>query len=149
MIVSDLKFLRADNALLKDIMLIEKSSFLTPWSEKSIEDMLKNENSYFIVAKTGEKIVGYISGILSFDEVSILNFAVLREYRNFGIGNKLLSFFIDYFIKNNVKKFFLDVRESNKNAISIYEKNGFEKIGLRKNYYNNPIENAVIYLKEV
>lgn len=78
------------------------------------------------------------------DEGYIFNVAVDGTHRNRGIGSALVETLVTYAKKNNLCFLTLEVRESNKNARSLYEKFGFIKVGERKNYYSSPAENAVL-----
>jgi ribosomal-protein-alanine N-acetyltransferase len=78
------------------------------------------------------------------DEAHITNLAVHPEYRGKGIGRMLLKGMIDYGIKNGIESFTLEVRESNLIAINLYSQLGFKKAGIRKGYYSDTNENALI-----
>ena len=80
----------------------------------------------------------------SIDEISICNVAVSESHRGKGVGSALVGYLLDFARKNQVKSLFLEVRESNINAISLYKKFGFEKTGLSKNHYSSPTENAIL-----
>ena len=116
------------------------SETLTPWSEQNI---ISSVNRDFILVYEEESIEGVIVFSRVLDECELLNFAVLNEKRGKGIGKELLKTSLsDKFLHSS--NIFLEVRESNTPAISLYKKMGFETIGTRKNYYANPQENAVL-----
>lgn len=142
----NIKIIQATNENIKDIFLIEQACFSTPWTEQSIADSVSNDSNYFNIAYAGGKPAGYMSMQLVQGEGDIMRVAVLPEYRRLGIGRALLS---ECFSVNHPDVVFLDVRENNIPAIRLYESFGFVNIGIRKNYYSNPIENAVIMHKEV
>ena len=131
-----------------DILHIEKSCFSTPYSKKMIVDMLLNDKYLYILAKC-DKICGCVGVNIVFDEADITNIAVLEEYRGRKIAEKLLLELIEQLKLRNVTKLHLEVRESNLSAINLYKKMNFNEISIRKNYYKNPIENAVTYTLEV
>lgn len=137
----NIKIIKATNENIKDIFLIEQACFSMPWTEESIALSIENESNYFNIVYTDGKPAGYMSMQLVQGEGDIMRVAVLPEYRRLGIGRVLLS---ECFSVNNPDVVFLDVRENNIPAIGLYESMGFEKIGIRKNYYSNPTENAVI-----
>ena len=130
---------------IKEIAELEKECFATPWSETSLRDELTNETARFYVLRDNEKLLGYIGSNNICNEVYITNVAVNSECRGKGYGQKL----VNHLLKQSEleKAFFatLEVRESNENAIALYEKCGFKKIGERKNFYSKPTENALIY----
>ena len=130
---------------IKEIAELEKECFATPWSETSLRDELTNETARFYVLCDNEKLLGYIGSNNICNEVYITNVAVNSECRGKGYGKKL----VNHLLKQSEleKAFFitLEVRESNENAIALYEKCGFKKIGERKNFYSKPTEDAFIY----
>lgn len=113
------------------------SETLTPWSEENIKSSIQKD----FVLLLGEKGVIVMSKVL--DECEVLNFAVCKDERGKGYGKTLLTAALDSdFAKNT--SVFLEVRKSNIAAISLYEKVGFCKMGERKRYYTNPLEDAVL-----
>jgi len=107
---------------------------------------IKDEYSYFLVAKENDKIVGYISSTLD-TYAEILNFFVVSEFRGKGIGNKLLNCVIQKAQDSKCKSIYLEVNEINENAIALYLKNGFIKDHIRKNYYKD--HDAYAMIKEL
>ena len=129
----------------QDIANIEKVSFSTPWSENAIKESMNAGTSFFI-ARLGDKVVGYIGLSSICGEGYVTNVAVLPEYRRLGIGQKILKYVINVF-KNELEFISLEVRVSNLPAISLYQKLGFQNVGLRKRFYTNPIEDAAVMTK--
>ena len=129
----------------KDIANIENNSFSTPWSEKAIRESM-DAGTIFYVACLNDKIVGYMGLSKIVGEGYVTNIAVLPEYRRLGIGEKILGYVIDN-TKAELEFISLEVRVSNIAAISLYEKFGFERTGLRKRFYTNPQEDAIIMTK--
>lgn len=128
------------------IAILEKECFSQPWSENALADELKNENSHFLVAVCDE-VAGYIGVQEICGEAYITNVAVFDKYRKLGIGRALIKAACDGAKKRNCEFITLEVRESNLPAIALYKSEGFEKAGVRKNFYSAPIENGVIYTK--
>lgn len=126
---------------------LEKQCFSQPWSEKSLAEELENENSYFLVAVCDE-IAGYIGVQEICGEAYITNVAVFENYRKQGIGRALLKAACKGAESRKCEFITLEVRESNSSAIVLYESEGFEIAGIRKNFYSDPTENGLIYTKK-
>lgn len=127
---------------------IEKKSFSLPWSEKSFEESIGLSHTIFLVAEQKQQILGYCGMYQVFDEGDITNIAVLPEYRGMGIAGRLLEALFGYSAERGIADITLEVRESNAPAIHLYEKYGFERVGIRKNFYEKPVEHAVIMWKK-
>ncbi len=129
---------------------IETSSFFRPMSKKDlVSDIEKNKHKrHFVYEKNGETVGFYIiSKIL--DEVEIYTIAVDELYRGQKIASNMLEHLINFSKEMKVSKIWLEVSTKNMPAINLYEKFGFEKIRLRKNYYSLTNEDAFIMLKEL
>lgn len=116
----------------------------SPWSINGFAEDIKSEHAYYGVAMNNKDCVGYIGYHLLFDEAEITNFVVEKDFQHQGIATQLLHAGLDQLKKKGCRKVFLEVRESNHPAIRLYEKNGFVQLGVRKNYYHQPNENAMI-----
>ena len=119
---------------------IEAEIFSVPWSIKSFKDALASEQNIYLKAETDGQIVGYCGIWTSFESADLCNIAVKKEFRKAGLGQKLL----EAAAAKGVERILLEVRQSNKAAIRLYEKNGFQTIGLRKSYYTKPVEDAIL-----
>ena len=122
-------------------------SFSDPWSMKLYADSLKNENDYNIVYETDGEIAGFAILSVSFEMADIADIAVDEQYRNKGIGDKLMKEMITYGKSVGVSDYALEVRQSNLPAISLYKKYEFEIEAVRKQYYRNPVEDACIMFR--
>lgn len=127
----------------KKVAEIEKECFSLPWSEASFEDSLAREDTVFLVCEDTE-VVGYVGMYLSFEEGEITNVAVTPAYRKRGCGNLLMEAIAKEAKERAAQCIILEVRVSNAPAISLYKKHGFEEIGIRKNFYEHPTEDAII-----
>ena len=127
------------------IAALEKATFSEPWSENSIRSELSNELSLWLVAADGEKIAGYIGSQTVLEEADMLNVAVDPAYRRQGIGRRLVEALIEALDAHCLS---LEVRVSNEPARALYESMGFRQVGLRKNYYQKPKEDALILRKD-
>lgn len=123
-----------------DVYEIEKACFSNPWSRADLAKQLDLETSHFIVADIDGRAVGYMGLQIFSGEGYVTNVAVLPEYRGQGIALAL----INEQLKNKMGFITLEVRESNIPAIRLYEKAGFENMGIRPKFYSNPTENAII-----
>lgn len=132
-----------------EIVIIEEKYIPDGWSEKGFSDWLKNKNTVVFKAVEDGEIIGFVNGSWVLDEAELLNIAVVEKSRRKGVAAMLLEALEKYLREKNAGKIFLEVREQNHVAISFYEKNGFEKNGLRKNYYSNPRDNGVLMMKKI
>lgn len=128
---------------IEQIFNLEKEIFKSSAFSKSyLNTLIKGDNSFIYVYLIDDKVCGYLMILDSMDVYEILAIAAVEEYRNKGIAQELLD-------KIKTKDIFLEVRESNKVAINFYKKNNFKEISIRKNYYSEPTENAIIMKLEV
>ena len=127
---------------------LEKLCFADPWSEMSIASELQNLWAYWLVAVQDDMVVGYIGSQSTIDETDVMNVAVHPDWRRQGIAAQLIENLIEELKKRGSHALMLEDRASNAPAISLYEKMGFRQVGLRKNYYRNPKEDALILRKE-
>lgn len=132
------------SAHIEEIAELEKECFSSPWSEESLKSELDNIFARFFVAFSDGKIAGYIGSHNVLGEVYITNVAVLPGFRRNGVGKALVEFLVEKMKSENAEFVTLEVRKSNNNAISLYEKCGFEKVGNRKDFYEKPREDAVL-----
>lgn len=134
---------------LDEIINIEKKCFSLPWLKNSFEKELLNQLAYYECAELNGKVIGYMGMWKVIDEGHITNVAVLPEYRNMGVASLLIEKMIQVCICSEINTMTLEVRESNKTAKKLYEKYGFEAVGIRPKYYQKPLENAVIMWKKI
>lgn len=139
-------FRRMTEADLDKVAEMEKNFFSTPWSKAGFEESLRQSYSHFFVVVTDE-IVGYCGVHNLGGDGEISNVAVAEKCRGKGIGYEMLELAMEEMRKEGVEAFTLEVRASNTPAIKLYEKLGFEKAGVRKNFYDNPTEDAIIMWK--
>ena len=127
---------------------IEKLCFNDPWSERSIASELDNRLSLWLVALDGERVVAYVGSQSVLGETDMMNIAVHPDYRRQGIAEALVVSLVEALKDQGNHSLMLEVRVSNEPARKLYEKLGFTQVGLRKNYYRNPREDACILRKE-
>ena len=130
------------------IAALERECFSDPWSEKSVASELENQLALWLVAVEGEIVVGYVGSQTVMDETDMMNVAVHPDSRRRGIAEMLVTALVEALKQLGSRCLTLEVRASNEPAKSLYEKLGFSQVGLRKNYYRNPREDALILRKE-
>lgn len=128
------------------IVRVENACFSTPWSIDAIKhEICENKLADFMIACDEENnIIGYIGIWTLLDECQINKIAVIPEKRKIGIGKTILNHVIELTRDMGVKSWYLEVRESNTAAQALYRSAGFSSVGTRKNYYINPVEDAVL-----
>lgn len=132
-----------------EIAEIERECFSSPWSENALKEELDNPNARFFVALDNGKTVGYIGVHSVLDENYIDNIAVAPKFRKKGIATALLAFLEAYVKTKNASFISLEVRKSNEEAIRLYERCSYKRVGERKRFYTLPTEDAIIMTKEL
>lgn len=132
---------------LDQVMEIENDLISPPWTREGFFTfLLKEENMFFVVEEKGQ-ILGYCSMQTVLDEGDILNVAVTRDRQKEGIGYFLVDSMLMLAAARGIHIVHLEVRESNGSARRLYQRLGFKEDGFRKNYYTEPVENAVLMTK--
>ena len=126
---------------------LEKVCFPDPWSERSVSSELTNPLSLWLVALEDDKLAGYVGSQTVMGETDMMNIAVDPEFRRRGIAEKLVDALVAELKARGSHCLTLEVRASNDAAKALYGKLGFCQVGLRKNYYRNPKEDALIMRK--
>ena len=136
----------------KDILQIEeieKKSFKTPWSYESIHhDIMENHLAFYVVGEIDGRVCGYMGIWNIVDEGHVTNVAVDPELRLKGIGAAILDVMLEVTEQAGIVRHTLEVRESNAAAIHLYESRGFKNVGIRKGYYEDDGEDAIIMWRE-
>lgn len=129
------------------VFTLESEYYNDPFSKETLQNFSADPHAIFLCAADGEgSPVGHIVGYISADECEIYTVAVSSAYRGRGIGYELVKNFILTAYDRSVKTIFLEVRQSNYMAASLYEKAGFTNTGVRRFYYDNPTEDALTYM---
>ena len=126
---------------------LEEAIFPDPWSEKGIAETISQSHAFIVVAEENGEIAGYCIFYYVLDEGEIARIGVSEKYRRKGIGKKILDYVTAECGTLGVERLLLDVRESNKGARDFYKSYGFVEDGIRKNFYDNPKEHAVLMSK--
>ncbi len=143
--------LKIEKIKLKDLKIVNdilREVGLKPYPDFKI--FIENsENFLCLKVILDEIIVGGVVLSIVGNESEIFDIFVSENYQKRGIGGKLLGEVEKILVERGVRKIFLEVRKSNKKAISFYEKNGFVKVGVRKKYYLSPVEDGFVFLKKL
>lgn len=131
---------------LEGVMEIENANFSKPWTETGFFTFLIRDDTLFLVAAEEDRILGYCGIVMAQEEGDITNVSVAKNVQNMGIGQRLMEELLIRTKEKGIQKIFLEVRESNQQAIHVYEKIGFKQISIRKNYYESPVENGLVML---
>ena len=127
------------------ILRIEKECFTDPWSINVFRGaMSEPHTSVFVLVDDSEEVAGYSVSNVVLDEGALDNLAVTAEKRGQGAGAMLLQNVLEDARNKGVKRFFLEVRKSNEKALKLYEKAGFTRLSVRKAYYQDPVEDAIV-----
>lgn len=126
------------------VAALEAQIFSMPWSAAGFADTLLREDVIFLVAYEQDELLGYVGIYCTLDEGEITNVAVAPAARRRGIARALLTELKQQLACRNVARIVLEVRVSNEPAIRLYEKLGFSMLGVRKNFYEKPTEDAYI-----
>ena len=143
-----MEYIRMRESHISQIAEIERLCFSDPWSENSIRYELTNPLSLWLVAVSDGMVAGYVGSQSVMGEADMMNIAVHPDFRNRGIAQLLIAELISQLATAEVTSLTLEVRVSNRPAISLYDKMGFVQVGRRPNYYRNPKEDALILRKE-
>lgn len=143
-----IRIVKMEECHVPGVAALEKICFHDPWSEKSIASELNNPLSCWLVAVQENAVVGYVGSQTVLDASDMMNVAVDPGFRRMGIAESLVNALVAALKERQSQSLTLEVRASNEPAKALYEKMGFTQVGLRKNYYRNPREDAWILRKE-
>ncbi len=129
---------------LDQVARIEQEVFSEPWSRTSFAEAMAREDNIFVVAESEGEVLGYALLYVTMDEGEIPTIATNPNYLRQGIGSKLMHYIIEESASKNVTQIFLEVRQSNVAAQGLYRGFGFQEVGLRKNFYRFPTEDAIV-----
>jgi ribosomal-protein-alanine N-acetyltransferase len=133
---------------LPEIEAIEKRSYRTPWSRSMFASELAKSTSICLGAVEGSRLVGYVINSRYVDAWHVMNVAIDPDYQRRGIGTRLLERLFELTAGDERRGYTLEVRVSNLEAIALYEKLGFERRGIRRGYYTDNREDALIMWRD-
>lgn len=131
------------------IMAIEEVSFPTPWSRQAYEGELSNQLSCYVVSEHDGKVTGYAGAWIIIDEAHVTNVAVHPDFRGQRLGEELLSVLEQLAVCRGARRITLEVRPSNIAALRLYRRIRFLPVGLRKGYYTDSGEDALVMAKNL
>ena len=143
---TNLEFFRMSLSDLNDIKYNLLDDFDDFWTASTFENELNSSNSYYIVAKQNNEIVGFIGMKIVLDEADIMNVVTQKKKRNLGIATQLMNELLKVAHEKNIKKLTLEVNESNLPAIHLYKKFGFKTIATREKYYKNTYDAYIMQI---
>jgi ribosomal-protein-alanine N-acetyltransferase len=137
---------------LEDVFSIETSASLTPWSKNMFVEEMRNRFAYCFVLKiedgSKQPVIGFICFRNIKEESELLNISVRPNYRQLGIGKKLMQFYIDFSNRRGIRTFYLEVNASNQSAIHLYRLFSYQSSGVRKKFYQGKFD-ALLMMKMV
>lgn len=143
-----IEIIRMTEAEVPQVAAIEAEVFTCPWSMKGFLDTLYQDNVRFYLAVEGNTVLGYCGIYMAADEGEITNVAVKPEFRRCHIADEMLQALLSDSEAEGIRHIYLEVRVSNAAAIGLYEKHGFTRKGIRKNFYEKPQEDAYVMCRE-
>lgn len=142
--MSEYKIVKGCEKHIEALEELEKTCFSMPWTRQQLLSQLPDENHDFLVLECDNEAIGYVGMMYVLDEGYISNVAVSPLHRRQGLADRLVTEILKSAEEKELSFVTLEVRQSNYPAISLYEKQGFIKVGQRKNYYDLPKEDAIL-----
>ena len=140
-----IEIIRMNESHVSAVAELERQNFSEPWPEIAVRSELTNKLALWLVAVEDGVVAGYVGSQTVLQEADMMNIAVAESFRRLGIARMLVEELIRQL---DAYQLTLEVRASNAPAIALYESLGFTQVGLRKNYYHKPKEDALILRKE-
>jgi ribosomal-protein-alanine N-acetyltransferase len=131
----------------EQVAYIDQLCFEHPWTIKDFKDLFRYPENYYLVAQCDDEIIGFVGLIQFVDDGDITHVAVLEQWRGRHIGQQLVETLFGVAWAHGLRAIHLEVRESNRVAQTLYHKLGFQEIGVRKNYYRHPVEDARLMVR--
>lgn len=140
LIIRKMSFIDVD-----DVSVVDRASFTTPWPKETfLQEVTKNDYAHYYVAEVDHKVIGYIGMWIVIDDAQITNVAVMPDFRGYKIGEKLFQFACEQAVRMGTERLSLEVRASNTIAQRMYRKFGLVPGGIRKRYYTDNQEDAIV-----
>ncbi|MBB5172627.1 ribosomal-protein-alanine N-acetyltransferase [Texcoconibacillus texcoconensis] len=141
----DVRIRMMEESDLEDVLLVEHESFQKPWSKNAfLNELHINKFAHYLVVECDGRVIGYCGLWVIIDEAHITNIAILSHYRRQGYGQRLLKEALQLARNKGAERLSLEVRVSNLGAQAMYQNFGFQTGGIRKNYYTDNQEDALV-----
>ena len=137
---------RLDADHLSDVAAIERDTFSAPWSEESLRLCVSNAGIGFVALDADGRVAAYVTALIAPYEIQIANVATRADMRGCGLATRVIDALAEFAKVLDAEQISLEVRASNAAAIGLYEKKGFFRAGVRKNFYTSPREDALVML---
>lgn len=134
---------------LEQVVEIEKASMPSPWSKELFEEELKRDRARYFVGEMDGQVAGYMGYWEAPEEAHIINLAIAPRFRQKGLGFQMMEYCLSFAYNKGARLATLEVRESNEAALKLYEKMNFRTVAIRKKYYSDNQENAIVMLREL
>ncbi len=134
---------------LEQVTAIEKASMPSPWSRELFEEELRRPLARYFVVEVEGRVAGYMGYWQAPEEAHIINLAIGPDFRRRGLGREMIERCVDFAAKSGAKLATLEVREGNQAAQALYEKCRFRSIAIRKQYYSDNLEDAIVMIREL
>jgi ribosomal-protein-alanine N-acetyltransferase len=146
---ADVRLRDMASADIERVVDIEYASYTMPWSEATFRGLLRRRDADMICADAGGRVIGYAAFWSVVDQGELGNVAVCAEWRGYGVGRRLVEEVMLRAARRGVREIFLEVRPSNAVARRLYDELGFRPVGRRRNYYQAPVEDAIVLRRTV
>ncbi len=146
--LKNVQILELESKYINDILNIEKQLKIHILSKQNVISQLNNPHFKCFIALYEEQVIAY-TYFSYIDDIELEAIAVKKDFQRLHVATLLLNTIFDFANKQKIKNIFLEVRKSNVKAINLYTKNGFKKINIRKNYYTDNYEDAIIFQKQI
>ena len=142
---------KANLSDLAKINKLEQDSFSPVWSEKLLSDAISDVNStlFYVAVNEENMVVGFLIGMILYDEIHLAQIATQKEYRRCNLANMMIEKMFSDAKELNLKLSIIEVRVSNAPAINLYKKKGYKQIAIREKYYSDNKEDALIMQREL
>lgn len=140
-----MKIVRMDEQWIPAVADLERRCFSDPWSEEALTEVNEKPEFRYLIACEDGRMLGYGGFFVAADEASVTNIATESDARNKGVATAVIEAIKEEAAALGAKTIFLEVRVSNERAIRVYERCGFTRAGVRKNFYEKPREDGLVY----
>lgn len=147
--MEDVRIRRMEATDLPRVMEVEYSCYTMPWNESTFRGLLRRADADLFVAESNGRVVGHAVAWSVLDQGELGNLAVAPEWRRRGVARRLLDRVVERSLERRVRELFLEVRVSNIGAQALYRSERFREVGRRRNYYMEPLEDALVMRRDL